>query len=67
MTVYDVEAEEEMVIRIVGANEVNSMENRVSGESPMGKALIGGKVGETVTVSAPGGSFDLKILKIARA
>ena len=67
VTVYDLDAEEEMVVRIVGANEVNSMENRVSGESPMGKALIGGKVGDTVTVTAPGGSFELKILKIARA
>ena len=67
VTVYDVDMEEETEMRIVGANEVNSMENKVSGESPIGKALMGAKVGETVTVQAPGGSFDLKVLKIAKA
>jgi len=67
VTVKDVEADEEMEIRIVGANEVNSMANHVSGESPMGKALLGGKVGDTVTVAAPGGNFELKILKVAKA
>jgi transcription elongation factor GreA len=49
---------------IVGAAEANPAEGRISNESPLGKALINHKEGETVRVEAPAGSFDVKIIKV---
>ena len=54
--VYDVEFEEELEFSIVGSTEANSLMNRISNESPVGKALLGRRVGETVSVSLPGGT-----------
>ena len=44
--VYDVEFEEEMEFKLVGSTEANSLQNKISNESPVGHALIGQKVGE---------------------
>ena len=44
--VYDVEFEEEVAFKIVGSSEANSLENKISNESPVGKALMGAKVGD---------------------
>ena len=41
-------------------------EGKISDESPVGKALLGKKLGDTVTVEAPGGEFKLKILEISK-
>jgi transcription elongation factor GreA len=49
---------------MVGAREANPTEGRISNESPIGKALIGHKAGETVTVNTPGGKMKLKILAV---
>ena len=49
---------------IVGARESDPMNNKVSNESPIGVALLGHKMGETVSVEAPDGAYDLKILEI---
>ncbi len=49
---------------IVGEAEANPREGRISNVSPLGKALIGHKAGEVVTVSAPSGSFEIKIIKV---
>jgi transcription elongation factor GreA len=49
---------------IVGAAEADPRSGRISNESPLGKALMGRKAGETVTVNAPNGSFSVSILKI---
>ena len=49
---------------MVGAREANPTEGRISNESPIGKALIGHKSGETVTVNTPGGKMNLKILAV---
>ncbi len=49
---------------IVGAPEVDLMANKISNESPIGKAVMGHKAGETVEVSAPAGSYKLKILEV---
>ena len=49
---------------IVGAAEANPREGRISNESPLGKALLNHKAGEMVKVEAPGGSFDVQILKV---
>ena len=48
--VYDVEFEEEMEFKIVGSTEANSLEGKIFNESPVGKALIGARKGETVSV-----------------
>ena len=48
---------------IVGAAEANPREGKISNESPLGKALLNHRPGETVQVEAPGGSFKVKILK----
>jgi len=49
---------------IVGAAEANPREGKISNESPIGKAVIGHKAGETIVVEAPGGHFKVKILKV---
>ena len=49
---------------IVGARESDPMNNKISNESPIGAALLGHKAGEIVTVEAPDGPYDLKILEI---
>jgi len=49
---------------MVGAREANPMEGRISNESPIGKALLGRKAGDTVTVETPGGARELKILSV---
>ena len=66
VTVYDYEFEEEDTYSIVGATEVNVAENKISNESPVGKALIGKKKGEEVEVETPGGIAKYKILDIKR-
>ncbi|GAB4446912.1 MAG: transcription elongation factor GreA [Anaerolineales bacterium] len=49
---------------IVGAAEANPREGKISNESPIGKAILGHKVGETVKVETPGGTYNVKILKV---
>lgn len=51
---------------IVGARESDPMSNKISNECPMGAALLGHKTGETVSVDAPDGAYQLKILGIRR-
>ena len=65
--VYDVEFDEEMEFSIVGSTEANSLKGKISNESPVGKALIGHKVGDTVEVETPAGVFAYKILEIQRS
>ncbi len=64
--VYDVEFEEELEFKIVGSTEANSLENKISNESPVGKALMGAKVGDTVSVETQAGIIEYKILGINR-
>ena len=64
--VYDVEFDEEMEFRLVGSTEANSLEGKISNESPVGKALIGAKKGDTVSVEMPSGIMEYKILEIER-
>ena len=52
---------------IVGSAEANPSENKLSNESPVGKAIIGRKKGETVEVAAPRGKMKFKILEIKAA
>ena len=63
----DLGARQTVEYRIVGSAEANPAENRLSNESPVGKAIIGKKKGETVEVAAPRGSMKFKILEIKAA
>ena len=49
---------------MVGETEVDIDNNKISANSPIGKAIFGQKAGETVSVEAPNGSYDLKIVSI---
>ena len=62
--VYDEEMEEEEVYEITGSMEANAMENKISNESPVGKALLKHKVNDTVKVLAPDGEYKLVIREI---
>ena len=53
--VYDCEFDEEIEFKIVGSSEANSLQGKISNESPVGKALIGAHKGETVDVEMPSG------------
>ena len=64
--VYDVEFDEEDEYNIVGSNEADPLQNRISDMSPIGKALIGKKAGDEVTVEAPGGLIHLRVLEVSR-
>ena len=48
----------------VGAAEANPREGNISNESPIGKSILGHKVGETVKVETPGGTYNVKIMKV---
>lgn len=62
----DIEFDEEVEYTIVGSTEVDLTENKISNESPIGKALLGRKKGETVDVDAPQGVIQFKILAIKK-
>jgi transcription elongation factor GreA len=64
VTVYDEDTEEESVYQIVGEDEADVREGKVSITSPIARALIGKEVGDVVEVSAPGGAKSFEILKI---
>ena len=63
----DVSAKQTVEYHIVGSAEANPAENKLSNESPVGKAIIGRKKGEVVEVAAPRGSLKFKILDIKAA
>ncbi len=65
-TVLDVEADEEMTFELVGSQEADPLNGRVSDDAPFGIALVGAKVGDIVEVEAPVGSISYKVLKITR-
>ena len=63
---YDETFEEEVEYKLVGSNETNPLEYKISEESPIGRALIGAEVGETVKAETPGGEISMKILEISK-
>lgn len=65
--ILDCEFDEELEYQIVGSTEANSLKGKISNESPVGKALLGKQVGDTVTVETPAGEFSYKVLSIHRA
>jgi transcription elongation factor GreA len=64
VTVRDVEFGDEEVYQIVGSQEVNPMQGKISDDSPFGRGLMGHRVGEVVNIDAPAGVLKFEILKI---
>ena len=64
--IQDLEFDEQMEYKIVGSTEANSLKGKISNESPVGKALIGAKVGQKVEVETPSGMIQYKILEILK-
>ena len=63
----DLDENEELEYQIVGSQEANPMSGRISDESPIGRGLLGHKVGETVTIEAPAGEMKFTILSVENA
>ena len=64
--IHDLDYDEKSEYKLVGSAEANFAENKISNESPLGAALIGHKVGETIEVKAPAGVSNFKILGIRK-
>lgn len=67
VAVYDEEFDEEIEFKIVGSTEANSLQGKISNESPVGKALLGREVGDEVVVETQAGDITYKVLKIERS
>jgi len=61
---YVDDPEEEDQYKIVGSQEADPFESKISNESPIAKALLGHKVGDTVSVESPNGSYEIKVIEI---
>ena len=66
VTVKDIEFDEITEYRLVGTVEADPMNNRISNESPVGRALLGHKAGEIIDVEVPAGIIQLEIVSISK-
>lgn len=66
VTVQDLTTNEVTDYRITGSQEANPMEHKLSDDSPFGRAIVGRAIGETFTISAPAGTFEMKVLNVTR-
>ncbi|MBR6743446.1 MAG: transcription elongation factor GreA [Clostridia bacterium] len=64
--VLDVDFEEELTYKVVGSAEADPLAGLISDDSPVGKALMGARVGDEVVAEAPMGELKFKILSISR-
>ena len=64
--VLDIEFDEEIEYTIVGSTEVDLAENKISNESPIGKALMGAKKNQVVEANAPNGILKFKVIDIKK-
>lgn len=64
--VYDFMYQEEMEYSLVGSTEADPLENKISDESPLGRALLGKKTGDTVEVDAPMGLMTYRVVSISK-
>jgi len=65
--IRDLEYKEDLEYDIVGTQQADSLEGKISNESPLGKALIGAKKNQTVTVDSPSGPIKYKILSVEKS
>ena len=66
VTVKAVATGEVTSYKITGSQEANPMENKLSDDSPFGRAAVGKAVGEKFTVNAPTGAYDMEVVEITR-
>ena len=66
VTVKDVVTGEVCDYRITGSQEANPLENKLSDDSPFGRAIVGKAEGETFTVNAPSGAYTMEVVAISR-
>ena len=66
VTVKDLQSGEVTTYKITGSQEANPMENRLSDDSPFGRAAVGKSIGETFTVVAPNGAYTMEVLDVTR-
>lgn len=66
VTVYDELWDEEVEYSLVGSTEADPLANKISDQSPIGMALLGAKVGDTVEAETPGGVVKMKVLSIEK-
>lgn len=66
VTILDIEENEELDYKIVGSSEANSLAGKISNDSPVGKALMGAKEGDEVTVVTQMGEIKYKVIKIEK-
>lgn len=67
VTLYDEDYDEEITYSIVGSNQVDPLEQKISDQSPIGRALMGKRAGDRVTVTAPAGELHFTIREVSRA
>lgn len=65
--ILDMEYDEELDYKIVGSTEANSLKGKISNESPVGRALLGARIGDVVTVETQAGDLNYKVLEIQRS
>ena len=63
---FDAEFKEEIEYTIVGSTEADPMSHKISDESPVGRGLLGKKVGETAKIDTPAGVLKFKVLEICK-
>ena len=64
---YDEDFEEEITYSIVGSNQADPLEQKISDQSPLGRALMGKRAGDRVPVTAPAGELHFTIREVSRA
>ena len=64
---YDEDMDEEITYNIVGSNQADPLEQKISDQSPIGRALMGKKAGDRVTVVAPAGELHFEVKEVSRA
>ncbi|HLG94759.1 MAG TPA: transcription elongation factor GreA [Bryobacteraceae bacterium] len=64
VTVLDLQKDEEIVYKLVTSEEANVAEGRISTTSPIGRALLGKQVGDSVKVQIPGGTREMEITQL---
>lgn len=63
---YDEDFDEEITYSIVGSNQADPLEQKISDQSPIGRAIIGAKVGDILSIAIPSGQMRIQILSISK-
>lgn len=66
VVLHDIEYDEDVEFALVGSTETDSLEGKISNESPLGRALLGARMGDVVDVEAPSGIMQYEVINIIR-